>query len=145
MQERVVSFYNFAGRIPVLKPCVEAMERGILHVDAVNSLGNTLGIVLSIETDYHFEFQHKYWLRYWALKPSVQTYWTILTKKSNWDRPLILSRAALIPALWEDLSFIYNLATAADNLGWLREEVERRVSASLRFAWIAAVVVLRQI
>jgi hypothetical protein len=76
---------------------------------------------------------------------SVQTFWTILTRKSNWDRPTILSRAALIPALWEDLSFIYNLVTAADNLGWLREEVKRRMAASLRFAWIAAVVGRRQI
>ncbi len=139
MQERVVSFYNFAGRISVTKPCLEAMERGILHVDAVNSLGNTLGIVLGTETDYPFEFQPKYWLRYWALKPSVQTFWTILISKNNWNRPTILSRAALIPALWEDLSFIYNLVTAYD-VHWLRKEVERRMVASLRFAWIAAVV-----
>ncbi len=135
MQERVDSFSGFA----TMMFCVEAMEQGLLHVDAVNSNGNTLGIVLSIETSYSFEFQN--WLRYWALKPSVQKFWAVLCASSLFFvcPSKILRRTALIPALWEDLSFIYNLATAED-VDCLGKEVERRVSASLRFAWIAAVV-----
>ena len=143
MQETVVSFFNFAGRTSVLKPCVEAMERGILHVDAVNSLGNTLGIVLSIETNFPFEFQHKYWLRYWALKPSVQKFWTVLINYCPMScLETVLLKTAGIAALWEDLSFIYNLAAGDGNrLAWVLPELDRRVSASLRLAWIAAAVV----
>jgi hypothetical protein len=44
-----------------------------------------------------------------------------------------------IPALWEDLPFLYNLAAGnGRRLAWLLPELDRRVSASLRFAWIAA-------
>ena len=135
MQERVDSFWDFGTRTS----CMEAMEQGVLHVDAVNSYGNTLGILLSIETSYSFEFQD--WVRYWALKPSVQKFWTVLCSSNLFFvcPSKVLRRTALIPALWEDLSFIYNLATAED-VYCLGKEVERRVSASLRFAWIAAVV-----
>jgi hypothetical protein len=63
-----------------------------------------------------FHFRKKYWLRY-------------------------LPRIVNILALCKDLSFMYNLA-AADDVHWLRQEVERRVSASLRFACISAVVLV---
>jgi hypothetical protein len=47
-----------------------------------------------------------------------------------------------IPALWEDLPFLYNLVAVNDHrMAWVLPELSRRVSASLRFAWIAAVTV----
>jgi hypothetical protein len=145
MKDRVDSFIKLVPPSSrVMKANVKAMEQGVLHVDAVNSYGNTFGIVFGFETSALY-FEDKYWLRYWALKPSAQKFWTVLA--GNWNlrkrevcRPALLPRAVLIPALWEDLSFIYNLASAKDHLHWLRQEVGRRVSDSLRFAWIAAAV-----
>jgi hypothetical protein len=139
MKDRVDSF--LAQRRRPMKYYVQAMERGVLHVDAINSHGNTFGIVFIFDTLY---FEDKYWLRYWALKPSVQKFWKLLTsfcdsRRREAHRLRALSRAVLIPALWKDLYFIYNLASAKD-LYWLRQEVEQRVSASLRFEWIAAAV-----
>lgn len=65
-----------------------------------------------------FHFLKKYWLRY-------------------------LPRIINILALWEDLFALYQLANAEEKkTAWLRQEVERRVSASLRFAWISAVVLV---
>jgi len=139
MQDKVRTFARFAGTKPIMKSCVEAMEQGALHVDAVNCNGHTFGVVFINEASYHF--QHKYWLRYWALKPSVQKFWTVLINYCPMScLETVLLKTGGIAALWEDLSFIYNLVAATRNVRGLREEVERRMTASLRFAWIAAVV-----
>jgi hypothetical protein len=127
-----------------MKYWVEAMEARMVHVDAVNGFGNTFGVVSVCETG---GFELEYWLRYWALKPHVQTFWTKITRDYELTREdsvrfqaVILSRMADIPALWEDLPFLYNLvAENGHRLAWLLPELHRRVPASLRFAWIAAV------
>ena len=115
---------------------VQAMEKGTVHVDAVNSFGCTFGVVSACERS--LVWKGEVLARYWALKPNVQKFWTGMT----WNPfCVILSRIADISALWEDLSFIYNLAAGDGNrLAWVLPELDRRVSASLRFAWIAAVV-----
>ena len=135
----VISFSLYAGSPlhKVTKYCVKAMEQGLLHVDAVNKSGHTFGFVL---VDSWLFFVWKYWYRYWALKPSVQKFWTLLLT-AEFDHRIVLHRCVDIPALWEDLFALYQLANAEEEkTAWLRQEVERRVSASLRFAWIAAVV-----
>ena len=125
------------------------MERGVLDVDAENRYGNTFGVVLVRCGCKNTDWEEKYWLRYWALKPSAKNFWILLQKLENEYGHLIkagdfqetvLPRMADIPALWEDLSFIYNLVTKhCSSLTWLLPELDRRASASLRFAWIAAV------
>ena len=125
-----------------MKFWVEAMERGLVHVDAVNQHLETFGHVSVFETG--FDWKQEYWLRYWALKPNVQTFWTKITRivvLPGVFQAIILSRMADIPALWEDLPFLYNLvAVNGCCRAWLLPELDRRVAASLRFAWIAAVV-----
>jgi hypothetical protein len=139
MQDKVRTFARFAGTKPIMKSCVKAMEQGALHVDAVNCYGHTFGVVFINESSCHFE--DKYWLRYWALKPSVHKFWTVLINYCPMScLETVLLKTAGIAALWEDLSFIYNLVATTRNVRGLREEVERRMTAALRFAWIAAVV-----
>ena len=138
MLHQVEVFFDLEILNP-MKYWVEAMEGRMVHVDAVNRSGSTFGVVSVCET----EFELEYWLRYWALKPDVQTFWTKITRDytltSDRFQTLILSRMAYIPALWEDLPFLHNLvAVNGCRLAWLLPELDRRVAASLRLAWIAA-------
>ena len=133
MLHQVKLFFHDGIQNP-MKYWVEAMEARMVHVDAVNGFGNTFGVVSVCETG---GFELEYWLRYWALKPDVKTFWTKITAVHF--QTLILSRMADIPALWEDLPFLYNLvAVNGCCRAWLLPELDRRVAASLRFAWIAA-------
>ena len=130
-----------------MKHWVQAMEDGLVHVDAVSKYGDTLGVVFVCAAVPYW--QKKYWLRYWALKPSASNFWILLQKLENEYSHLmkagdfqetVLPRMADIPALWEDLTFLYNLvAMHSPSLAWLLPELDRRVSVSLRLAWIAAV------
>jgi hypothetical protein len=140
MLHKVEFFYDEDIPNP-MKYWVQAMERGIVHVDAVNKFGDTFGIVGVCERV--FAWEQKYWLRYWALKPSPAKFWTLLLTRECYHSDA-LPRIIDIPSLWEDLFFIYNLvAVNARRLSWLLpeldRELDRRVCASLRFAWIAAV------
>ena len=137
----------FFGRdIPnPMKYWVEAMERGLVHVDAVNKYGDTLGVAFVRESELYW--QQEYWRRYWARKPNVYNFWTNVTRivLPGCYQAVILSRMADIPALWEDLPFLCNLVTVHSSrlarlLPELLPELDRRVPASIRFAWIAAVV-----
>ena len=142
MRNHVTLFFRDGIQNP-MKYWVEAMEARMVHVDAVNGFGNTFGVVSVCETG---GFELEYWLRYWALKPDVKTFWTkitsILTREDAVRfQTVILSRMAHISALWEDLPFLYNLvAVNGCRLAWLLPQLDRRVAASLRFAWIAALV-----
>ena len=66
MLESVRTFQHFSGLLAtreIIKYCVEAMERGVLDVDAENRYGNTFGVVL-----VRCGCKEEYWLRYWALE-----------------------------------------------------------------------------
>jgi hypothetical protein len=141
MLHQVKLFFDYGISNP-MKYWVGAMEDGLVHIDAVNQRMETLGVVCAHNT--RTDWQREFWLRYWALKPSPEKFWTSLTNSYNLNsvylNTIMLSRIADIPALWEDLSFLYNLV--AENgycLAWLLPELDRRVCASLRLAWIAAV------
>ena len=139
MIRHVRLFVEYKKTCPVMEACVKDMEDGVLDVDAVNMSQATLGVVLSWR---NADWEEKYWLRYWALKPSVKKFWTafVASWKNFGHFKLSLSRIIQIPALWEDLSFLYNLVEEhSSRLAWLLPELDRRVSASLRLAWIAAV------
>jgi hypothetical protein len=132
-----------------MKYWVEAMEDGLVHVDAVNKFGDTFGVAF-VGCSSNLVWHKKYWLHYWTLKPNVQNFWTSLVKnyfalddvlfQKERFQTVILSRMADIPALWEDLLFLYSLlAGHSPRLAWLVPELDRRVCASLRFVWIVAV------
>ena len=128
-----------------MKYWVGAMEDGLVHVDAVNQRMETLGVVF-VFVHYNNSMTRKYWERYWALKPSPEKFWRSLATSHNlsnnvYIQTVILSRMADTQALWEDLFFLCDLvAKHSPSLAWLLPELDRRVSASLRLAWIAAVV-----
>ena len=142
MLHQVKSFFEY-GMLDTMEYWVGAMEDGHVHVDAVNQRMETLGVVCAHNT--RGDWQREFWLRYWALKPSPKKFWTSLASSyilmnSLYLQAVILSRIADISALWEDLSFLCNLvAVNGYRLAWLLPELDRRVSASLRLAWIAAV------
>ena len=128
-----------------MKYWVGAMEDGLVHVDAVNQRMETLGVVF-VFVHYNNSMTRKYWERYWALKPSPEKFWRSLATSHNlsnnvYIQTVILSRMADTQALCEDLFFLCDLvAEYSSHLAWLLPELDRRVSASLRLAWIAAVV-----
>ena len=70
----------FFGRdIPnPMKYWVEAMERGLVHVDAVDEFGQTFGDVY-VRMVLNWQWEREYWLRYWALQPSPEKFWRSLT------------------------------------------------------------------
>ena len=123
---------------------VGAMDGGLVHVHAVNQRMETLGVVF-VRYNSMTCWPRKYWERYWALKPSPEKFWRSLATSFNlsnnvYIQTVILSRMADTQALWEDLFFLCDLvAKHSPSLAWLLPELDRRVSASLRLAWIAAV------
>ena len=145
MLYQVKSFLQ-QGILHPMEYWVKAMEDGLVHVDAVNKYMEMFGAVFVCERETAmYYWQTKCWLRYWALKPSPVKFWTSMTniydlRNFRCLQKTVLSRIVHITALWEDLSFLYNLnAEAGNRLAWLLPELARRLSASLRFAWIAAV------
>ena len=117
-----------------METCVTAMERGLLHVDATNALGWTLGY-LFVENKSIF---NKYlWDRYWALRPDVSLFWRLIACHID-KASLKQAKEALCstPALWTDLALVQPVARKC---GFI-EEVDARIRESCRFAWIAAVV-----
>jgi hypothetical protein len=113
----------------VFASCIMAMEQGSLHPDATNGSGETLGVVHLL---YHPYFDSVLWDKYWALGPDVATFWSGM--RSYADTKDILKNT---PALWTDLGLVQRFAKKNS---WLEGEVHGRIRASLRFAWIAAVV-----
>jgi hypothetical protein len=124
----------------VIGGCILAMEQGLLHVDAVNRNGETLGVYYVVETG-HADFQSpSLWDKYWALGPDVATFWSALPADGmSWaviDFDILINT----PVLWEDVELVQ---TFAYKHPLIRKEVtRRRIRASLRFAWIAAVVLI---
>jgi hypothetical protein len=126
----------------VLESCILAIKLGLLHVDATNQFGSTIGAVHLLDHDY---FHSYLWDKYWSLGPDVATFWSSIHKAMfAFARCSLSSRQTDIlkntPALWSDLGLVQKFA--AKN-SWLEGEVHRRIRmASLRFAWMAAVVLL---
>ena len=138
MAKTVYSFSAYANTFHVFETCVSAMERGLLHVDATNVLGWTLGF-LFVENGRIFN--NCVWDRYWALRPDVSLFWRLIAchnNKVSFSTYLKEAREALYstPALWADLALVQ---PAARKCGFI-EKVHARIRESCRFAWIAAVV-----
>ena len=75
-----------------MKYWVQAMEDGLVHVDAVNEFGETFAGVC-VRTVRPWQRQREYWLRYWALKPSPEKFWTSLTNTLGGDfEKIVLSK-----------------------------------------------------
>ena len=144
MVTSVRSFHEYARSTTLhdemLEKCVGDMEQGLLHVDTVDSSGMTLGVILwSTSSDQSF------WDRYWALSPDVGLFWkevgflwrfsAVFLYKSSHGR----SRLCTTSALWEDLGVLLDYAHIFPV--WVQEEVHKRIRDSVRFAWIAAVVI----
>ena len=111
--------------------CITAMERGLLHVDVTNQCGETLGVLFVLNQRW---FDPVLWDKYWTLGPDVATFWSgiptcLLPKEAESLRNT--------PALWADLALVRRFAK---KYSWLEGEVRSRIRASLRLAWIAAVV-----
>jgi hypothetical protein len=109
-----------------------AMEQGCLHVDAINQCGRTLAVVYIMSSGC-LDFDPVLWDKYWEMGPDVATFWSAMPTD-------LLPREADIlihtPALWADLDLVPAFAKKNSRL---RGEVHRRMKASLRFAWMAAV------
>jgi len=120
-----------------LDVCLEAMERGVLHVDGTNKEGHTLGVVYVLDVENGNSFHPSLWQRYWALGPDVVTFWSTIPGMCCLHVQDILMDT---PALWTDFAIVQSFASKHT---WLAHEVDRRIRASLRFAWIAAVTVLQ--
>ena len=108
-------------------------------MDATNQFGSTLGVVHVVDHDYFHSFL---WDKYWSLGPDVATFWSSI-HKAMFARSSLSSRQTDIlkntPALWSDLGLVQKFASKNS---WLEGEVHRRIRASLRFAWMAAVILL---
>jgi hypothetical protein len=119
-----------------LDACLDAMERGFLHVDATNREGHTFGVVYLLDVEHGNSFHPSLWQRYWALGPDVVTFWSAIPIPGMCSlhvQDILMDT----PALWADIAIV-PLKHA-----WLAYEVGRRIRASLRFVWIAAVAVLQ--
>jgi hypothetical protein len=96
-----------------------------------------------LESRWGHYFQTSLWDKYWALGPDVATFWSALPAdkllRASKERDILIST----PILWEDLELVQSFAYKHP---WIEEEVtRRRIRASLRFAWIAAVVADREV
>jgi hypothetical protein len=120
------------------------IEQGLLHVDAVNCKGNTLGFLYIRHSSV---FDQGLWHRYWALRPNVALFWKLMLQKGflvakwvNNEFTIVSIRLRATATLWEDLGLLHSFAHAMP--AWIRKEVCRRIRDSVRFAWMAAVVVV---
>jgi hypothetical protein len=123
----------------MFEKCIGDMEQGLLHVDTVDCSGMTLGLIL-----WNTLANQSFWDRYWALSPNVALFWRIVflwrflavfSYKSSHCR----SRLCNTSALWEDLGVLLDYAHIMPV--WMQDEVHDRIRDSVRFAWIAAVVI----
>jgi hypothetical protein len=119
--------------------CIGDMEQGLLHVDTVDCSGMTLGVIL-----WSTLANQSFWDRYWALSPDVALFWRIVFRWRfsavfSYKSSLIRSRLCNTSALWEDLGLLLGYAHVVPV--WMQEEVHKRIRDSVRFAWIAAVVI----
>ena len=118
--------------------CIMAIKQGLLHVDATNRFGETVGVLfVACVFDGH-DLASVLWNKYWTLGPDVATFWSKVSMKRLKEQKC---RNILIetPALWTDLGLVRSFVKKRS--WWLKNEVRRRIRASLRFAWIAAVAV----
>jgi hypothetical protein len=154
MTKTVFSFRHYADNVHGLdnvhsldivhETCVLAMERGLLHVDATNRVGWTLGFMF-VENSCT-SFYKRLWDRYWGLRPDVSLFWHLVYEKVQFlcttSQPRCVMwhlREALCntPALWADLALVQPVARKCV---FIQEQVHARIRESCRFAWIAAVV-----
>ena len=146
MITEVFSFQHYARSTwndEMFEKCVGDMEQGLLHVDTVDSSGTTLGVILWRSLASQF-----FWDRYWALSPDVALFWkgvflfcfpaVFHVDKSS----LRSSRLCNTPVLWEDLGLLLGYAHMMPF--WMREKIRKLIRDSVRFAWIAAVVIWLQ-
>jgi hypothetical protein len=143
MLKSVSSFKRYAeveSLGDVLKTCVSAMEGGLLHVDATNSYGWTLGYMFLENSTI---FDKCLWDRYWALHPNLSLFWSLVHRHVQ---TLCINRHICImlylgeglrntSALWADLALVQPVA---HRCLFIQEQVDKR--GACRFAWIAAVV-----
>ncbi len=110
----------------------------MLHVDAINNMGHTLGFYFMYHSNF---FRKSLWDRYWALGPDVVLFWKQLLPFKNvyWDEVDNSNRLRKTSALWTDPCL--GLLPEYILPDWMHEEVRKRVRDSVKFAWIAAVVV----
>ena len=148
MPKTVYSFRHYADNVHGLdivhETCVSAMERGLLHVDATNRDGWTLGFMF-VENS-NTSFNKCLWDRYWRLRPDVSLFWHLVHVKvqllCTTRRPRCVMwnlREAFCntPALWADLALVQPIACTCV---FIQEQIDERIRESCRFAWIAAVV-----
>ena len=115
----------------VFASCILAMERGLLHVDATNRCGRTIGVVHLVDHDY---FDSVLWHKYWEMGPDVATFWSGMPSDLFSGETDILRNT---PGFWADLALVQRFAKKDS---WLESEVHERIRASLRFAWMTAVM-----
>ncbi len=147
MARTVSSFGDYADNVDsldiVYDTCVSAMERGLLHVDATNHNGWTLGYLFVENASI---LNKCLWDRYWALHPDVSLFWRLvhdracrLCTRGRLTCVFMHLREALrsTPALWADLALVQPMARTCV---FIQEQVDERIREACRFAWIAAVV-----
>jgi len=139
--------------------CVSSMELGVLHVDATNSAGWTLGYSILENPSI---FDKCLWDRYWALHPDVSLFWRLVHKRSLCIHRHVCVMAHLrealcsTPALWADLALVTReFQVCGHNSGpasarsqpvayfcvFIQKQIdERRIREACRLAWITAVV-----
>ena len=112
----------------------------MLHVDTVDCPGMTRGVIL-----WCTSANQVLWDRYWALSPDVALFWKgvfvfCFPAVFHVDKSLLGSRRLCnTPVLWEDLGLLLGYAHMMPV--WMREETRKHIRDSVRFAWIAAVVI----
>jgi hypothetical protein len=141
MIRRVSLFQNYVraqglDESCVFASCILAMERGLLHVDATNRCGRTIGVVYVVDHDY---FDSVLWHKYWEMGPDVATFWSAMPRHrhilSSQEKDILRNT----PGLWADLALVQRFA---EKNSWAKSEVHERIKTSLRFAWMAAVVLV---
>ncbi len=103
-------------------------------MDATNRCGRTIGVVHLADYDYFDNFDSVLWYKYWEMGPDVATFWSGMPTDLFSGEVDILRNT---PGLWADLALVQRFAKKDS---WLESEVHERIRASLRFAWMAAVV-----
>ena len=114
----------------VVDICLAAMACGELHVDCVNDLGNTLGLVMIPRSPLTMLER---WRTYWALGPSVDLFWSSCTCSCKvcisdpWRHVIVDTEE-----LWK---------SCGESPVWAQEARAALRWSHARATWIAAVVV----
>ena len=144
MITKVCTFREYARLLnrseDIIERCVGDMEKGLLHVDTLNRWGVTLAFYFNSNKPS----DQRLWDRYWALGPSVALFWKFALSEPSCfvvlgEFTYSSRRLRETAALWEDLGLVLSFQHMMPP--WMREEVRRRIRISVRFAWIAAVVI----